>query len=392
MRLAFAANDGKFVSQHFGHALRFIVVDIEESDYSWHFVETRENSAPCEMGEHDHEKLEKSVASLSDCQVLFAAKAGNYAQTRLQQAGIQVLEKPGFIEELIDGYIKFLKRPKPAGLRRRDVIDDHPCFSAKAHNQKGRLHLPVSPSCNIQCRFCSRAQNTDENRPGVSGGVLKPEEAVETVGRALELCPEISVVGIAGPGDTLATPHALETFKNVHATYPELIKCLSTNGLELPGKAQTLWDAGVRTITVTVNAVDGEILRKVVSWIKGDRDLISAQLQGIRECAEIGMLVKVNTVLIPGVNDEHVAEIAKAVSDAGAARHNIIPLIPQNEFADTPAPSCEQIERARQQAGAYLEQFRHCKHCRADACGIPGVSDLSKALYQNRALETFSHG
>ncbi|MFT3982774.1 MAG: radical SAM protein [Lachnospiraceae bacterium] len=288
--------------------------------------------------------------------------------------------------------MKFLKRPLFGGLTRRAVIDDHPCFSAKAHNTKGRLHLPVSPTCNIQCRFCTRARNTDENRPGVAAGVLRPDEAVGTVRKALELCPEISVVGIAGPGDTLASEHAIEAFRNVHAAFPHLIKCLSTNGLELPGKAQTLWEIGVRTITVTVNAVTPEVLVKVVSWVKDGRDLIFAQLTGIRECSAVGMIVKVNTVLIPGVNDYHIAEIAKAVKEAGATRHNIIPLIPQNEFKDMLPPTCEQIERARQEAGQYLEQFRHCKHCRADACGIPGVSDVSKQLYQNRELETFSHG
>jgi nitrogen fixation protein NifB len=47
----------------------------------------------------------------------------------------------------------------------------------------------------------------------------------------LKLCPEITVVGIAGPGDPLATTHALETFKLIHNRYPQLIKCLSTNGL-----------------------------------------------------------------------------------------------------------------------------------------------------------------
>ncbi|MDR0380808.1 MAG: radical SAM protein [Oscillospiraceae bacterium] len=277
-------------------------------------------------------------------------------------------------------------------MRRRDVIDDHPCFSAKAHNAKGRLHLPVSPACNIRCRFCARANNMDENRPGVAAGVLKPEEAVNTVKRALALCPEISVVGIAGPGDALATEHGIETFRNVHAAYPGLIKCLSTNGLALPGKARALWDVGVRTITVTVNAVSPDVLKKVVSWVEGGGDLISAQLAGIDECSAIGMVVKVNTVLIPGVNDAHAGEIARAAGKAGAAKHNIIPLIPLREFRDTPPPTCEQIEQARREAGKYLDQFRHCKHCRADACGIPGMSDVSKQLYQNRALETFSHG
>jgi len=395
MRLAFASNDGIFVSQHFGHAQRFAIVDIDETAYTWRFVEKRENISPCVMGEHDPEKLERSVALLSDCRVLFAAKVGNYAKSRLQLEGIQVLEKPGVIEDLIAGYLNYLKRPVWGGIKgekRRDAIEDHPCFSEKAHNKNGRLHLPVSPACNIQCRFCTRKQNVTEQRPGVAAGILDPSEAADTVKRALELCPSITVVGIAGPGDTLATPHAVEAFRQVHAAYPGLIKCLSTNGLELPGKAKELWDVGVRTVTVTVNAVDPEILTKIVSWIKDGRDLIGAQLQGIRECAAMGIVVKVNTVLIPGVNDHHVADIALVVKSAGASRHNILPLIPQHEFAGWPAPTCEEIELARREAGEYLEQFRHCKHCRADACGIPGVSDLSNELYRGRELETFSHG
>ncbi|MDR0804653.1 MAG: radical SAM protein [Oscillospiraceae bacterium] len=412
IKLAFASNDGKYVSQHFGHALRFVIAEIDKNSdggYGWRYIETRENDTPCEGGDHNEDKFEKSISLISDCNVLLAVKVGNHAKSRLELHGLSVLERAGYIEDLIAQYIKYLQRPKIGQravihevtkpehpiIKRREVIDDHPCFSAKAHNTSGRLHLPVSPSCNIQCRFCTRAKNTDEQRPGVAQGVLHPDEAVETVKRALELCPQIAVVGIAGPGDTLATPHAIEAFRQVHAAYPDLIKCLSTNGLALPNKAQELWDVGVRTITVTVNAVSPDVLRKVVSWVKGDDELVSltaAQLKGIRECADIGMTVKVNTVLIPNVNDTHIAEIAAAVKKAGASRHNIIPLIPQNEFKDTPPPTCDQIETARQAAGEYLEQFRHCKHCRADACGIPGVSDLSKELYQNRTLETFSHG
>jgi len=392
MKIAFASNDGIYVSQHFGHARRFLIVEIDDVTHARRYLETRENDSPCKYGDHDEEKFNRSVELVADCKALFCVKAGSYAQVRLGRMGVQVIEKHGFIGELLDDYIRYLRRPPFVGYKRREVIDDHPCFSEKAHNRSGRLHLPVSPACNIRCRFCKRARNTDEVRPGVAAGLLRPEEAVDTVRRALQLCPQIKVVGIAGPGDTLATDHALETFRLVHAAWPDLIKCLSTNGLDLPGKARELWDAGVRTVTVTVNAVDPGILGKIVSWVKDGRDLISAQLQGIRECADIGMAVKVNTVLIPDINDTHVADIAKAVSEAGAVRQNIIPLIPQSEFSDMQPPTCGEIEKARQEAGKYIEQFRHCKHCRADACGIPGVSDLTKELYQGRELETFSHG
>jgi nitrogen fixation protein NifB len=392
MKVAFASNDGVYVSQHFGHAQRFVIVGIDDATHARRYLETRENDSPCRLGEHDEEKFRKSIELVADCKALFCVKAGNHAQARLGSMGVQVLERHGFIEELLDDYVKYLERPLFRGLLRREVMDDHPCFSEKAHNKHGRLHLPVSPACNIQCRFCTRARNTDEDRPGAAAGLIRPQEAVDVVKRTLELCPQITVVGIAGPGDTLATDHALETFRRVHAAYPDLIMCLSTNGLDLPGKAQKLWDAGVKTVTVTVNAVRAEVLEKVVSWVKDSRDLIAAQLQGIRECVDKGITVKVNTVLIPGINDMHIAEIAKEVSLAGATRHNIIPLIPQNEFSGLTPPTCEQIEKARLEAGRYIEQFRHCRHCRADACGIPGISDLSKELYKGRELETFSHG
>jgi len=277
----------------------------------------------------------------------------------------------------------------------------HPCLGREANTTFGRLHLPVSPACNIQCKFCRRSLNKTEQRPGVTSQVLQPEEAVDKVRQALELCPEITVVGIAGPGDTLATDSALRTFQLVHKKYPDLIKCLSTNGLLLPENAQKLYDVGVRTITVTVNAVDPAIQAQIISYIvyhgvryvgkEAAAILIRQQLKGIRMMSSFGVIVKVNTVLIPWINDGHIGEIAKTVKEAGANIYNIIPLIPQHEFLNFSPPDCAQIDAARKIAEQYISVFRHCQHCRADACGIPGISDLSSKLYE-QSVETFSHG
>ena len=56
------------------------------------------------------------------------------------------------------------------------------------------------------------------------------------------------------------------------------------------------------------------------------------------------------------------------------------------------APTCEQVDAARVKAGRFIDVFRHCQHCRADAVGIPGVSDFSKELSLGRVEEVFSHG
>lgn len=277
----------------------------------------------------------------------------------------------------------------------------HPCLGREANSTFGRLHLSVSPTCNIQCRFCRRTFNKTEQRPGVTGSILEPSDVLEKVAKALELCPEITVVGIAGPGDALAGDSALDTFRLVHERYPNLIKCLSTNGLLLPKYAQRLYDVGVRTVTVTVNAVDPEIQSKIIShiiWegvvytgIEAAEILIRQQLEGIRLMSSLGAVVKINTVLIPDINDTHIETIAKTVKEYGASIFNIIPLIPQHEFCNLPAPDCQMLNTARAVAEKHIPVFRHCQHCRADACGIPGKSDLSDKLYTANS-ETFSHG
>ncbi len=281
------------------------------------------------------------------------------------------------------------------------LVKRHPCFNADAHVKHGRIHLPVSPACNIRCRFCRREFNTTDERPGVSRGIIQPQEAVDIVRRAIELCPTISVVGIAGPGESLATPHALVALRLVHDEFPELIGCLSTNGLNLPEYVDEIIDVGVKTITVTVNAVDPLILPlinggivkygKLLTGKEGAELLISSQLAGIEKAAQLGLVVKVNSVLIPGVNDEHIPLIARTVAAHGASLYNIIPLIPQHEMASIPAPDCQLLNQVRGWAEQYLPVFRHCRHCRADACGIPGKEDLADQLYKHRA-DTFSHG
>lgn len=280
---------------------------------------------------------------------------------------------------------------------------NHPCFGGCAFNA-GRIHLPVSPGCNIACRFCDRQINDDEERPGVTRRVITPDEAASFMDRALELCPSIKVAGIAGPGDTLATDKAFQTFRKLKEKYPDLLKCMSTNGLLLYEKADEVIEIGIDTLTVTVNAVDPKIEAKINDYIvwhgeriegeEGARILIENQLKGIKKVADAGVTVKVNTVLVPGINDDHIADIAETVCNLGAVMYNIIPIIPQAKLKNVPKPTLEQIVKARRDAAKFIQVFMHCQHCRADAVGVPGISEYSEQVYQGRigARETFSHG
>ena len=86
------------------------------------------------------------------------------------------------------------------------------------------------------------------------------------------------------------------------------------------------------------------------------------------------MNVKVNMVLISGVNTDHAAEVSRVARDAGAIMINPTPVVGCDDIG-LPTPDRHELEAARAAAREILPTFELCKHCRADACGIPGGQD-----------------
>ncbi|NTU41768.1 MAG: radical SAM protein, partial [Nitrospirales bacterium] len=241
----------------------------------------------------------------------------------------------------------------------------------------------VAPACNIQCKYCVRKYDcANESRPGVSSTVLKPWEAVDRVRALVERSGNLSVVGIAGPGDPLANDSTFRTMEAIHREFPDLVLCVSTNGLYLPKRLPDIISSGVNSLTVTINSVLPETAEKIYSWASYEGKRLSGmdaaecilfnQWQGLRGAVEAGLMVKVNTVLIPGVNEVEIPLIAWQAGRHGAEIMNIMPLIPQAEFAHLSRPSREEIAKARAGCGSSIRQMSHCKQCRADACGLLG--------------------
>ncbi len=275
----------------------------------------------------------------------------------------------------MEGRLKFRKE--------KDIMKKHPCFSKEAHKRFGRIHLPVAPACNIQCRYCIRKFDcAHESRPGITSIVLTPEEAVGRVRNLVERNERLSVVGIAGPGDPLANEATFETFRLINREFPDLVLCASTNGLCLPDRLGDLMKSGVRSLTITISAALPETAEKIYSWVsyRGRKyrgreaaELIYAnQWRGLRNAIDAGLAVKVNSVLIPGINDTEIPFIAWLAGGKGADLQNVLPLIPQAEFAHIERPTREMIHEVRLESSKYMEQMTHCKQCRADACGIIG--------------------
>lgn len=268
----------------------------------------------------------------------------------------------------------------PEQLRR---IQEHPCFSAKACHRFGRMHLAVAPRCNIQCNYCIRKFDcVNECRPGVTSQVLTPVEALARVDEVIEKVHYIKVVAVAGPGEPLFNEQTFETFKLVGEKYPHLLLCISTNGLLLPEKVDLLDELGVGNVTVTLNAVDPEIGKDIYEYVtyegkkytgyEAAQIILDQQLRGIEEAVKRKMIVKVNTVLIPTINDDHVMEIARTIKKLGVYIQNVMPLIPQYRFSHLTPPSPAEKRAVQDELSKVMKQMRHCRQCRSDAIGILG--------------------
>jgi len=213
----------------------------------------------------------------------------------------------------------------------------------------------------------------------VATEILSPEDALELV-RKYAHNDLLRVVGIAGPGEPLYNENTFKTLEKIHTAFPELILCLSTNGLLLEEYAETLKELGVKACTITINCVDVNIGAKIYSYVKykgnryegieGAQLLIDNQLKGLSIIVKQGIVTKINTILIPGINDMHIAEIATEVKRRGAHLQNITPLIPLASFKDIRKPTCSEIIDARNTCEKIIPQFRHCKQCRADVIEV----------------------
>ncbi len=271
-----------------------------------------------------------------------------------------------------------------------EKIKDHPCYSEEAHHYFARMHVAVAPACNIQCHYCNRKYDcANESRPGVVSEKLTPDQARRKVVAVANEVPQLSVLGIAGPGDACYDwRKSRATFTEISKDIPDIKLCISTNGLALPDHVDELVDMNVDHVTITINMVDPEIGAKIYPWIyyknkrhygvEASQILHERQMLGLEMLTARGILTKINSVMIPGINDEHLIEVNKWVKARGAFLHNVMPLISDpahgTHFGLTGqrGPTAMELKALQDKLEGGAKLMRHCRQCRADAVGLLG--------------------
>ncbi len=280
-------------------------------------------------------------------------------------------------------------------------VHNHPCYSEEAHHYYARMHVAVAPACNIQCHYCNRKYDcSNESRPGVVSELLTPQQAVKKVLAVASRIPQMTVVGIAGPGDPLANPErTFATFREISKKAPDIKLCVSTNGLNLPEHVDELVKCNVDHVTITINCLDPDIGEKIYPWVfwknrrvrgrKGAAILIRQQQKGLQMLVDKGILVKVNSVMIPGVNAHHLQEVSKVVKQKGAFLHNVMPLISESGHGTfygvmgQRGPTARELRELQDACEGNMNMMRHCRQCRADAIGLLGEDRNAEFTMEN---------
>lgn len=286
------------------------------------------------------------------------------------------------------------------------LAEKHPCFNKDAKHKYARVHLPVAPKCNVQCGYCNRKYDcVNESRPGITSKVLKPEQALNYFKKINKHIPNISTIGIAGPGDAFAEPElTMETIRMIHKEFPDKIYCISTNGLNIGPYVDELKNLGVSHVTLTINSLNPENLAKVYTWIRhkkkmyrgieAGRIIAEEQMKALKLLSKAGIKIKINSVVIPGINEDDIIDVAKKGAEEGAETMNCLPLISAegSAFEDYKKPDMKVMSEIKTGISGFIKPMTHCAKCRADAAGKIGNDvDIYKFIEECTTMPTVSN-
>ena len=167
------------------------------------------------------------------------------------------------------------------------------------------LRLSVTDLCNYRCIYCMPENGVckKEHRD-----ILSIEELTEIVQAAYEL--GVTKVRLTG-GEPLIRRGILTLCRNIKGIAPEIELSITTNGSMLPQMAHQLKEVGVDRLNVSLDTLDEENFRTITRIGK-----LSDTLDGIHAAEEAGFMnIKINTVLMNGVNDGEISNMLRLTKD-----------------------------------------------------------------------------
>lgn len=170
------------------------------------------------------------------------------------------------------------------------------------------LRVSVTDRCNFRCFFCMPPGRSVEF---LERNELLTYEEIRDVVSALTTLG-INKVRITG-GEPLLRANIDRLVRMLSSLGGVRDVALTTNGYNLHRKAESLKDAGLKRITVSLPTLRYDRF----SSITGRGVSLNTVIEGIERAMGVGLLVKINTVVIRGVNEDEILSIAEFCRERG---------------------------------------------------------------------------
>ena len=174
------------------------------------------------------------------------------------------------------------------------------------------LRISVTDRCNFRCTYCMPAEVFGE------GYRFLPRESLltfEEITRLTRILVRLGAVKLRLTGGEPLVRQDVEKLVGMLAPIDGVEDlAMTTNAYFLPGKAQTLKDAGLQRVTVSLDTLDDMIFRKM----NGNRSSVEKVLAGISAAEAAGLTpIKINAVVQRGVNDHTIVDLARHARERG---------------------------------------------------------------------------
>jgi len=161
------------------------------------------------------------------------------------------------------------------------------------------LRLSVTDRCNMRCRYCMPADGVDKLQ---HNDILSYEQLYRLTSAAVKL--GVEKVRVTG-GEPLVRKGIIGFLRRL-STIPGLKQLvLTSNGLQLAGMAAELKEAGVQRLNISLDSLRPEVFARITR-----NDGLQRVLDGIAAAEQVGLPLKLNMVVMRGVNDVELADFA----------------------------------------------------------------------------------
>ena len=169
------------------------------------------------------------------------------------------------------------------------------------------LRVSLTDRCSLRCTYCMPADFADWIP---SAELLTTDELMSVLEIAID--EGIDEVRLTG-GEPLLRPDAVDVVRRINSLPRPPRVSITTNGLRLAAQAGALRDAGLERVNVSLDTLDRERFKKLTH-----RDRLDDVLAGLAAAKTAGLApVKVNAVLMPGVNDDEAVPMLRRALDEG---------------------------------------------------------------------------